>query len=82
MIDTVQMGTRIAMRRRARGLTQNQVALHMGVTPQAVSKWERGQACPDLVFLDELAELLDMGIEELLCGSQAHKEAMFSSMAS
>ncbi len=71
MIDTVQMGTRIAGRRRARGLTQNQVALHMGVTPQAVSKWERGQACPDLVFLDELATLLGIGIEEILLGKKS-----------
>ncbi len=70
MIDPVQMGTRIAGRRRARGLTQYQVAAHMGVTPQAVSKWERGLACPDLVFLDDLAELLGIGLEELLCGTR------------
>jgi transcriptional regulator with XRE-family HTH domain len=40
----------------------------MGVSPQAVSKWERGLACPDLVFLDDLADLLDVSIEELLLG--------------
>ena len=71
MIHPEQLGSRIASRRRARGLTQGQVAVHMGVSPQAVSKWERGLACPDLVFLDELAELLDMGLEELLLGSPA-----------
>ncbi len=68
MIQPTELGTRIAARRRARGLTQGQVAIHMGVSPQAVSKWERGLACPDLVFLDDLADLLDVSIEELLLG--------------
>ena len=68
MIQPTELGYRIADRRRARGLTQGQVAIHMGVSPQAVSKWERGLACPDLVFLDDLADLLDVSIEELLLG--------------
>ena len=68
MIHPEQLGARIAARRRMLGLTQGQVAACMGVSPQAVSKWERGLACPDLVFLDDLAELLNIGIEELLMG--------------
>ena len=68
MIHPEQLGARIAARRRTLGLTQGQVAACMGVSPQAVSKWERGLACPDLVFLDDLAELLNIGIEELLMG--------------
>lgn len=71
MIHPEQLGSRIADRRRARGLTQGQVAVRMGVSPQAVSKWERGLACPDLVFLDDLADLLGVGIEELLTGRTA-----------
>ena len=69
MIHPEQLGSRIAERRRVLALTQGQVAIHMGVSPQAVSKWERGLACPDLVFLDDLAELLDIGLEELLIGN-------------
>ena len=69
MIHPEQLGARIAARRRALGLTQGQVAACMGVSPQAVSKWERGLACPDLVFLDDLAALLDIGLEELLLGA-------------
>ena len=71
MIQPTELGYRIASKRRARGLTQGQVAIHMGVSPQAVSKWERGLACPDLVFLDDLADLLDVTIEELLLGRPA-----------
>ena len=70
MIHPEQLGARIAARRRERGLTQGQVAARMGVSPQAVSKWERGLACPDLVFLDDLAALLDIGLEELLVGAR------------
>ncbi len=68
MIDPDKLGARIAERRRAQGLTQGQIADCMRVSPQAVSKWERGLACPDLTILDELACLLDIGLEELLTG--------------
>ncbi len=68
MIHPQDLGSRIAKQRRARGLTQTQIADCMGVTPQAVSKWERGLACPDLTLLDDLAYLLGIGIEELLTG--------------
>lgn len=68
MIYPEQVGIRIAEGRRRQGLTQNRVAARMGVTPQAVSKWERGLSCPDLVLLDELAELLDTSIDRLLTG--------------
>ena len=68
MIVLEQLGARIAQLRREKGLTQEMLAQRMGVSPQAVSKWERGLACPDLVFLDDLADLLDVSIEELLLG--------------
>ena len=69
MISVDKLGTRIALLRRARGLTQNQIADRLGVTPQAVSKWERGLACPDLVCLDELSDLLGISIDALLRGA-------------
>ncbi len=68
MIHPKQLGARIADRRRAHGWTQGQLADRMGVSPQAVSKWEHGYACPDLRVLDELADELEIGIEELLTG--------------
>ncbi len=68
MIHPEQLGSRIAAARRASGLTQVQVADRMGVSPQAVSKWERGLACPDLIFFDELADCLHATVENLLLG--------------
>ncbi len=69
MISVEKLGIRIACLRRANGLTQTQVADRLGVTPQAVSKWERGLACPDLVCLDELSDLLGTTIDGLLRGA-------------
>jgi transcriptional regulator with XRE-family HTH domain len=40
----------------------------MCVSPQAVSKWERGLSLPDIVFIDELALALGITIDELLTG--------------
>ncbi len=70
MIHPEQLGSRIAAARRARGLTQVQVADSMGVSPQAVSKWERGLCCPDLIFFDELCDCLGVSMEGLLSGQE------------
>lgn len=42
----------------------------MGVSPQAVSKWENDQACPDISLLPQLAKLLGVTVDELLSGKQ------------
>ena len=66
MIDTSKLGQRIADARRARGLTQSQLAISVRVTAQAVSKWERGGSCPDIAILDEIANTLGVSVSELL----------------
>jgi transcriptional regulator with XRE-family HTH domain len=40
--------------------------LLVGVTAQAVSKWERGSSCPDITILDEIADNLNISLPELL----------------
>lgn len=50
-----QIGKQIAERRKAMGLTQDQLAERLGVTKQAVSKWENEVCCPDITILPELA---------------------------
>lgn len=80
MISVEKLGVRIALLRRAQGLTQIQVADRIGVTPQAVSKWERGLACPDLVCLDELADLLDTTIDALLRGASFETSRLYGAV--
>jgi transcriptional regulator with XRE-family HTH domain len=68
MIVLEQLGARIAQLRRDQGLTQEMLAQRMGVSPQAVSKWERGLAFPNPVWLDDLADVLGTSIDSLLTG--------------
>ena len=66
MIDTNNLGKKIADARRQMGLTQNALATRVGVTAQAVSKWETGRSCPDISILDEIADILGISLFELL----------------
>ena len=64
------IGKRIAALRKDKGLPQEELAGHMGVSPQAVSKWENAQTCPDISALPKLARLLGVSVDELLEGKQ------------
>lgn len=55
---TNTLGDRIAALRRQRGLTQEELAIRLNMTPQAVSKWERGVGLPDITVLAQLAQAL------------------------
>ena len=60
------MGKKIRALREKEGLTQEQLAEKLGVSPQAVSKWENDQSCPDISILPELAKILGVSTDELL----------------
>ena len=64
------IGKRIAALRKEKGLTQEELAQHMGVSGQAVSKWENDQTCPDISALPKLARLLGVTVHELLEGKE------------
>jgi transcriptional regulator with XRE-family HTH domain len=64
------LGKRIGMLRRQKGLKQDELADKLGVSPQAVSKWENDQTCPDISLLPELAKILEVSVDELLSGKQ------------
>ena len=66
MINTSKLAMRIAAARREIGLTQKELAEKVGVSAQAVSKWERGVSCPDISILDELAGALKLSLNSLL----------------
>ena len=68
---TRTMGTIISEARKARGMTQIELAEAMNVTDKAVSKWERDISCPDLASISKLGETLGIGVEELLSGKSA-----------
>ena len=60
------MGDMISTLRKEKGMTQSELAEKMNVTDKAVSKWERNISCPDINSIPQLAQILDITIEELL----------------
>ncbi len=66
--DEKTLGERLSAARKGKGLTQDEFARMLDVTPQAVSKWENDQSCPDILLLPKISSILGIGIEELLTG--------------
>lgn len=73
MFDTKKIGTRIALLRKAKDMTQMELADQLMVSYQAVSNWERGNTMPDIGKLSDLSKILGVSIEELL-GSKTETE--------
>ncbi len=69
MQNDKEIGQRIALLRKEREYTQEQISILLNVTPQAVSKWENGNALPDTALLPLLAKVLMVSIDRLLTGS-------------
>ncbi|MDY3071040.1 MAG: helix-turn-helix transcriptional regulator, partial [Eubacteriales bacterium] len=73
MYNTDAMGVRIGELRRGKGLTQEAFAKKLGLSPQAVSKWETVLGYPDITLLPAIAETLGVPIETLF-GAEAPQE--------
>ena len=65
-MTTLKINEQIAFLRKQKGLTQEELANALGVTNQAVSKWESAQCCPDIQLLPTIAEMFDVSVDELL----------------
>lgn len=63
----LNLGRVLTEHRRKRGVTQETLAEHMGVSKASVSKWETGAAYPDITLLPKLAAYFDLSIDALLC---------------
>ena len=61
----MEIGNQIKSLRLRRGITQDVLAQHLGVTAQAVSKWERGAATPDIGMLPDISAYFGVTIDEL-----------------
>ena len=57
--------------RKKKGFSQSELAQQLGVTFQAVSKWETARSAPDISLLPRMAEIFDCSIDELLKNEQA-----------
>ncbi len=72
------IGQKLSEKRRRAGLTQDSVSELLGVTPQAVSKWENDVSCPDISLLPEIARLYKTTVDEILSGEPEREVALIS----
>ncbi len=73
-MEKKSMGQFIAVLRKAKGMTQRELAEMLGVSDKAVSRWERDECAPDISALPVLAEIFDITVDELLRGERSAKE--------
>lgn len=74
IMDTKKIGAFIAMNRKKKGYTQEQLAEKLGVTNKTILRWENGHYMPDLSLLEPLSKELDITLNELLAGKEIVKE--------
>lgn len=81
MLDSRKVGNFIMGKRKALGLTQQQLAERLNISFQAVSKWENGTAYPNIEILKDLAAVLDVSADEILAGCEKNVEGLSYSKA-
>ncbi len=69
------MGNRISICRQNKNITQEELARRLGVTSQAVSKWERGLSLPDVALIKDLCAVLELSADYLLGVSDTDNKA-------
>ena len=69
-MDCEKIGNFIMQNRKAKKLTQKQLADKLCVTDRAISRWERGVGTPDISLLITLGEILEVSVNEILLGEK------------
>jgi len=65
-LNEINFATVLISKRREKGITQDELATHIGVSKQSVSKWENGNSYPDIILLPQLASYFNISLDELM----------------
>ena len=79
-MDNEKIGALIRRLRREQGLTQRGLAEQLGLSDNAVSKWERGLGCPEVSFLPRLSGIFGVDLERMLRGDLTPNELVGGNM--
>lgn len=79
-MDSKKIGNLIYQLRKDKQMTQKQIADEMNISDKTISKWERGQGCPDIFLLRELAQILQVSVDQLLVGEINSNESVGGNM--
>ncbi len=74
MVNQIEVGAFISKCRKAKKLTQAQLAEELNITDRAISKWETGKSLPDSSIMLELCDILGITVNELLKGEREDRE--------
>ncbi len=69
-MDQIKIGKFITECRKKKNLTQAQLAEKLNITDRAISKWETGKTMPDSDIMLDLCDILEVSVNELLCGEK------------
>lgn len=67
-MDSLKTGNLILKIRKEKKMTQKELAEKLNVSDKTISKWERGQGCPDIASINDLAEVLGVNVTDILSG--------------
>lgn len=77
-MNQLAIGKFIAQKRKAKNLTQEQLAEKIGVSNKTISKWETGKCMPDYSIINVLCDELGITIAELMDGEEAEEKSVRS----
>ena len=69
-MDQKRIGDFIATLRKEKGITQQELGDHLGVTNKTISRWETGKYMPDIAVIPELCKFFDISINEFIYGQR------------
>ncbi len=81
MTDSIRVGSFIMNKRKEAGMTQQQLAEKLNISFQSVSKWETGNAYPNVEILCDLATALGVTTDEILAGNEKSGDGLSYSKA-
>ncbi|MCL2586896.1 MAG: helix-turn-helix domain-containing protein [Firmicutes bacterium] len=80
-MNEIEIGGKIAQGRKEKGLSQSQFAEMLNISPQAVSKWERGESLPDIIMLGKIANVIGMDLNHFASLAKEEKQGKVKNMS-